>query len=101
MSVWRVRATAVRVHELGLRWTLDAFTEDLATTVSADTTRDGRVYDLQSDGYFGTTGDEALDWEVQQHLRDVLALRVVTQQLDAVDVGRWGRVLRAGERRTA
>jgi hypothetical protein len=74
---WQVRARAVRQHELGLRWTLEAATEDLTTTVTADTTYDGNIYDLQSDGYLGTSGDDALDFEVGRHIADVLALRNV------------------------
>lgn len=95
---WHVRATAVRRHELGLRWTLEAFTDDLTTSVTADTTYDGSLYDLQSDGYTGTCGDEALDWEVGQHIRDTLALRTVLQSLDAIDKGRWGRIQQPADR---
>jgi hypothetical protein len=91
MSAWRVRATAVRAHQLGLRWTLEARTDDVEVTVTADTTRGGQVYDLQSDGYVNGTGDEALDWEVAQHIADTLALRAVLSQLDAIGRGRQGR----------
>ncbi len=95
---WRVRATSVRVHAIGLRWRLEAFTDDLSTTVTADTSYDGRVVDLQSDEYSGTSGDEALDFEVCQHIADTLALRNVLQQLDAIDKGRWGRIQQPADR---
>jgi len=98
---WRVRATTVRRHDLSLRWTLEASTDDLATIVTADTTHNGRLLDLQSDGYAGTTGDEALDHKVAEHISDVLALRVVLQSLDAIDRERWGRVQQPADRRWA
>jgi hypothetical protein len=88
LTAWRVRATAVRAHELGLRWTLEARTDDVEVIVTADTTRAGSVCGLQSDGYIGTTGDEELDYEVEQHIRDVLALSTVLQSLAAIDRGR-------------
>jgi hypothetical protein len=98
VSVWRVRATKVNARELGLRWTLQAWTDDLEVTVLADTTRDGSVFDLQSDEYVNTTGDEALDYEVQLHIRDTLALRTVLQSLDAIDGARFGRIQRPADR---
>jgi hypothetical protein len=97
---WRVRAVAVKAQEPPgwLRWTLRASTEDLETMVTADTTPDGRVYDSQSDEYVHTSGDEELDYEVQQHILDTLALRTVSQSLDAIDRERWGRVQQPSDR---
>ena|SRR5438270_11629472 len=82
---WTVRATGVEQHELGLRWALDAWTSDLTTTVTADSTHQGHVFDFQSDGYYGTAGDEELDYQVALHIRNLLALRNVMQSLDAID----------------
>lgn len=90
--IWSVRATTVKQHELGLRWTLDAWTSDLATTVTADSTHEGHVYDLASDGYHGTTGDEELDYQVALHIRDTIALRTILQTPDAIDHQRSRRV---------
>ncbi len=98
MTTWRVRATGVRRHENGLRWTVQAFTDDLDTTVTADTTYAGTVVELQSDGYAGTTGDDALYFEVTQHIADVLSLRTVLQSLDAIDRERFGRVQQPTDR---
>lgn len=95
---WRVGATAVRAHELGLRWSIEARTDDLETTVTADTGPDGRLRDLQSDGYVGTAGDIELDYAVEQHIRDVLALRAVLQGLNEIDQQRWGRVQKPCDR---
>jgi hypothetical protein len=85
---WRVRATEVRSHELGLRWTLEASTDDLTTTVTADTSAHGALLDLQSDGYSGTTGDPVLDDQVREHIADVLALRTVLLALDQIGQAR-------------
>jgi hypothetical protein len=99
--VWRVRAVTVRGHNYGLRWTLEAATNDLTTTVTADTSHEGAVFDLQCDGYVGTTGDAELDYEVRQHIADVLALRTVLQSLNSIDRRRWGRVQQPKDRRAA
>jgi hypothetical protein len=67
--------------------------------VTADTSAEGHVIDLQCDGYAGTTGNVELDCEVREHIADVLALRTVLQSLDAIDRRRWGRVQQPQDRR--
>jgi hypothetical protein len=96
---WRVRAVTVRDFNCGLRWTLDASTNDLTTTITADTSHDGDVVDLQRDDYVGTTGDVELDREVRERIADLLALRTVLQSLNAIDRRRWGRVQQPNDRR--
>lgn len=82
---WRVRATEVRPWNGGLRWSLEAWRGDLSTTVTADTHRNGTVYDLQSGPYVGWTGDEELDREVCLHIGNLVAHRKVLRQLDAIE----------------
>jgi hypothetical protein len=91
----------VRDFNHGLRWTVEASTNDQTTMVTADTSHEGAVFDLQADRYVGTTGDAELDYEVRQHIGDVLALRTVLQSLNAIDRRRWGRVQQPRDRRAA
>lgn len=100
-TVWRVRVREVRRLWGGLRWTIDASTPDLEAVVYADSTAGGSVYDLQSDEYSGTTGDEALDDVVRQCVRDALATRNACQLLDGIDRRRWGRIQLPADRRWA
>ncbi len=85
VSCWRACATAVREHDGGLRWTLDAWTSDLETVVTVDTTRSGHVFDVQSDGYVGTSGDDELDYECRRHIDELLAIRRVLLALDRIE----------------
>ncbi len=95
---FRLLATDVRSHDLGLRWTLRAFADDLAVTITADTTCHGRLVGLQSGSYVGTTGDDELDSAVEQHILDRLAARTIAHQLDAIDAQRADRAQRQGRR---
>jgi hypothetical protein len=87
-DAWRVRAVGVRQFNHGLRWEVQARRNDEVTIITADTTRDGAVTDLQSDDYVGTTGDPALDREVCEHIADTLAMRSVLASLPRIEVTR-------------
>jgi hypothetical protein len=62
-------------HAGGLRWTIIASTPDLETFVHVDTTEGGSVFDIQSDSYAGTSGDDELDWLVKKVITDTVSLR--------------------------
>jgi hypothetical protein len=96
---WRVRAVNVRECNRGLRWALEAERDGVTAAVTADTSGEGVLSDLQRDGYAGTTGDAELDHEVRKHIADVFALRTVLQSLNAIDRRRWGRVQQPRDRR--
>jgi hypothetical protein len=76
-----------------------ASTPDLETLVYVDTTDAGSVFDLNSDEYCGTSGDDELDWLVGDVIQKAIASRNTYQQLDDVDRQRWGRVQRPADRR--
>jgi hypothetical protein len=98
-TIWRVRVQDVRRRAGGLRWTLLASTDSVETRVWVDSTERGGILDIQSDGYYGWSGDESLDYEAGECVRRALAGRHVSQQLDSIDVGRWGRIQRPVDRR--
>jgi hypothetical protein len=74
-----------------LRWTLLASTPDLETLVYVDTSERGSIFDIQSDEYAGTSGDDELDWLVAETIRRAVSQRHVHQSLDQLDGRRWGR----------
>jgi hypothetical protein len=82
---WRVRATNVREFNHGLRWEVQARRNDEVTIITADTTRDGGVTDLQSETHVGTTGDATLDVEVRECIADVLAMRDVLRSFPYIE----------------
>jgi hypothetical protein len=96
--IWKVRIRDVRHHCGGLRWTLIASTPDLETVVHADTTERGSLFDFQSDGYVGTTGDDEVDYLVGEAIRKALTTRNALQRLDELDRQRWGRVQQPRDR---
>ena len=59
-------------------------TDELEIAVTADTTRDGRLVDLQTDDHIGTTGNVALDHQVSRHIANLIAARTVLRQLDEI-----------------
>lgn len=95
---WTVSVRDIRRRDRGLRWTLLASTPDLETLVHVDTTERGTVVDMQSDGYYGTSGDEALDWLCSERIRSTLATRNACQLLDGLDRQRWGRIQQPADR---
>jgi len=81
---WRVTVRHVRAHDGGARWTLDATTEEGATTVCADVIGTTVLW-LQSDDFADGTGNTDLDALVIQHIRRLAAHREVVRQLDAIE----------------
>jgi len=89
--IWRARVKDVRPHDNGLRWTLLSWTSDIEVLVHVDTSRDGKLaFDIQSDGYVGTSGDLELDDAAISAIRWTVANRRAVRQLDALDKRRWG-----------
>jgi beta-galactosidase GanA len=85
-EAWKTRAVGVREHEGSLRWTVQARSSDHELTVTVDTSRSGRVIDLQtSDGHIGTTGSDLLDEQVADRVADVLAQRALNLELDHIE----------------
>ncbi|HEY4810905.1 MAG TPA: hypothetical protein VIH71_07605 [Solirubrobacteraceae bacterium] len=92
-----LKATSVRRYDTGLRWHLKT-AGNTPLEITADTTFDGALLDLQVDRYTETAGDR-LGHEVQECLLDALATRKISASLDEIDRSRFGRVLSSGERR--
>ncbi len=101
LPVWHGRVAGVRPFNGGLRWTLRVWSSDLETVAHVDTTLRGAVVDMQSDDYFGTCGDPALDELVVNTVRAAVAQRRVHQGLDDAERRRWGRVQGVADRRWA
>jgi hypothetical protein len=81
---WRVEATGVRERDTGLRWTLQAVTDDAALIVHADSSRAGTVYHVQH-GSHDSPVDLELEAAVRQCVHDVCALHTVLSELDQID----------------
>jgi ABC-type cobalamin/Fe3+-siderophores transport system ATPase subunit len=80
---WRVTVRNVRPFAGCERWTLDAVTRSMATTVYADVIA-GRARWLQWEGYIEPDAEADLEAQVIEHIHRVLVHHEVGRQLDEI-----------------